>query len=185
MGSEDQREYVKYYGIYEYDWYANFGTFSNHHYLLVKNYISEGCSTLDSSEASLTHEFLYPHHIKKIYWIEGVAEGEICLAASGCTSTVTSYRVSICKMNLDNTPTELATTGWITVNDTLAWDAGLSIGEEMVYHYRIDTLQQEQKLEVNDRIYLKIEVKCNSCTHLMHSNDSSWTDIWIDVPFRL
>jgi len=184
MTAGDQRQYVKYYGIDNDDWAESFGGFSNLHTHLVREYISEACSTTESSEASVTHEFLYPHHIKKTYFIEGVIEGEICLAANGCESTVTSYRVSVCKMNIDTTQKELATTGWIVVNDTLAWDGGLSIGDEMVYHFYIN-VWEEKKLDENDRIFVKIEVNCNYCTHLMHSNDETWTDIWVDIPFRL
>ena len=41
-------------------------------------------------------------------------------------------------MHEDNTPTELASTGWVIVNDTLAWDAGLNAGDEAVYHFWIE-----------------------------------------------
>ena len=184
MAADDNRSYRLFYGIYTYDWFFNFGTFAETHYILTDEYISDGCSTLDSSEASNVHEFLYPHHIKKVYHLEGVAVGHITLAASGCTSTVTSYRVTICKMHEDNTPTELKSTGWITVNDTLAWDAGLGVGEEMVYPFWID-IWEEKKLDEHERLYLKVEVNCNSCTHLMHSNDSTWEDLKIDIPMRL
>ena len=158
--------------------------FADEHHLLDKDYISEGCSTLDSSEASVTHKFIYPHHIKKTYWIEGVVKGHITLGASDCTSTVTAYRATVCKIHLDNTETELATSGWVTVNDTLAWDAGLSVGEEMVYPFWID-VWDEQMLDEEERIYFKIEVTCNNCTHLYHSNDSTWEDLWVSIPFRL
>lgn len=181
---DDQREHIVFYGFYTSDWFSNFGTFSNVHYLLHREYISEGCSTLDSSEASVTHNFLYPDHIKKTYFIEGTITGNIVLAASGCTSTVTDFRVTVCKVHEDNTETELATAGWITVNDTIAWDAGLSIGDEMVYWFSID-VWEEQKITDNERLYLKIEVNCNSCTHLMFTNDPKWEDVWVDIPFRL
>ena len=184
IGSDDQREYITFYGLYTDDWTFSFGTFSNHQYILNRDYISQGCSTTDSSLASDTHEFLYPHHIKKTYYIEGVIEGEISLAAVGATATVTSYQVSVWKMNVDNSNEELATTGWITVNDTLVWDGGLGVGDEMVYHYWID-VWDEKELSENDRIFLKIEVNCDANTHLMHANDKTWTDVWIDIPFRL
>lgn len=87
-------------------------------------------------------------------------------------------------MNKDNTPTLLATTGAITVNDTLGWDAVYSVGEEMVYPFWID-VSQEKKLGEFDRIFLKIKVTCDSCAHLMHSNDATWEDVKIDIPFRL
>jgi len=186
MGADDQREHIIFYGFYTDDWWETFGTFSNDHHLLHRNYISDGCSTLDSSEASITHNFLYPDHIKKTYFIEGTITGNIVLAASGCTSTVTDFRVTVCKTyeGAALPDEELASTGWITVTDTLAWDAGLSIGDEMVYWFSID-VWEEQRITEKERLYLKIEVNCNSCTHLMHTNDSEWEDVWIDIPFRL
>jgi len=54
----------------------------------------------------------------------------------------------------------------------------------MVYHYWID-VWTEQKITENQRLYLKVEVDCNEYTYLWHSNDSTWEDIWVDIPFRL
>lgn len=184
MAADDQREHIMFYGIYEDDWYTDFGGFSNHHYSLNRDYISEGCSTTESSLASTTHKFVYPHHIKKTYFIEGVIEGEICLAANGDDAIISSYRITICKMNINMLDNELKTTGWVTVNDTLIWDAIHSIGEEMVYHFRIDVFDK-QKLSDEECLYLKIEVDCNEYAYLMHSNDKSWTDLWVDIPFML
>ena len=184
MAADDSRAYIEFFGFSTDDWTVTFGSFANHHYILESDYISDGCVTTDSTEASNIHKFIFPHHIKKTYYIEGVIEGHITLAASGCTSTVTSYRVTICKMHEDTTETELASTGWITVNDTIGWDAALGVGEEIVYPFWID-LWEEKQLTENERIYLKSEVSCNSCTHLMHSNDSTWEDVWVNIPFRL
>ena len=181
--SDDQRQMITFYGFYTYDWNESFGTIINTHYLLERDYISEGCSTLDSSEASVTHQFLYPHHIKKIFYIEGRLQGEICIAASGGTATVTDFRVTLCSMNDDTLDdTELASTGTWDVNDTLEWDSGLGIGEEVVYHYWIDIWEQ-QELNEHERLYLKIEVTCDQYALLMHSNDKSWTDVWCEIPF--
>lgn len=186
IGVDDQREYRKFFGISVDDFPFTFGSFANTHYLLLNDYISEGCSTTESSEASNTHSFLYPHNIKKTYYIEGVVEGAICLAASSATSTVTSYRVTICKTydGAASPDEELITTGWITVNDTLIWNSGTNVGEEIVYHYWID-VWNEQKITELQRLYLKIEVDCDQYCHLMHSNDATWQDIWVDVPFRM
>jgi len=162
MGVNDQREVIDFYGFYTYDWTESFGQFADHHFLLEREYISDGCSTSDSSEI----------------------QGNICLAASGATSTVTAYRVSLYKMHEDNTSTELASTGWVTVNDTLGWDASLSIGDEMVYHFYIDVWQQKQITD-KERFYLQIEVNCDQHCHLWHSNDSTWKDVWVAIPFRL
>lgn len=180
----DMRDYRTFYGIHYNDWEFNFGTFSNHHKILVDEYMNEMCSCATSSAATDTNEFLYVEHIKQIYFIEGVIQGEITVAASECTSTVTSYCVSVCKMHDDNTATTLFTTGWITTNDTLAWDAGHSIGEEVVYHFRIDAWEKE-KLDEYERIYVKVEVNANACTVLWHSNDATWNDLWIEIPLIL
>lgn len=184
MGIGDNRTYRMFFGIYTNDWDFSFPAFPNHRYLLVDDYISDGCDTLDSSEASITHVFIYPHHIKKTYFMEGVASGHITLVANGCTSVVTSYKVTVCKVHEDTSETELATTGWKTVSDTLAWDAGLSIGDERVYPFWID-IWEKKELSEYERIYVKVEVVCNSCTHLMHSNDATWEDLKIDIPLRL
>lgn len=184
MGVNEQREIIDFYGFYTYDWSESFGQFADHHFLLERDYISDGCSTSDSSEASITHQFLYNRHIKKTYYIEGVVTGNICLAASGATSTVTAYRVSLYKMHEDNTPTELASTGWVTVNDTLGWDASLGVGDEMVYPFWIDVWEQKE-LTDKERFYIQIEVNCDQHCHLWHSNDSTWKDVWVAIPFRL
>lgn len=184
MGVDDQREFIDFYGIYTYDWTVSWGTYSNIHEILTTAYISDGCSTADSSEASVTHAFLFPHYIKKTYYLEGVVEGNICLAASGATSTATSWRVTICTMNENNTERELATTGWVTVNDTLNWDASLSVGDEIVYHYWIE-VWSEQEITDSEKVFLKIEVNCDSNCHLMHANDETWKDVWVKIPFRL
>lgn len=182
----DMRYHRKFFGISIDDWQHTFGSFSNTHYILVDDYISEGCVTTDSSEASIAHSFLYPHHIKTIYYIEGTIEGEITLAASDATSTVTSYRITVCKTfkGASEPDEELKSTGWITVDNTLAWDATYGIGEEKVYHYWIE-IWDEQKITEKQRLYLKIEVNCDQYTHLMHSNAATWQDVWIDIPFRM
>jgi len=184
MGVDDQREFIDFYGIYTYDWTTSWGTYSDIHELLVTNYISDGCSTADSSEASVIHAFLFQHYIKKTYYVEGVIEGNICVAASGCTSSVTSFRVTVSTMNENTSESEIGSTGWVTVNDTLAWDAGLSVGDEIVYHFWIE-VWEEHVITDKEKIFVKIEVNCNSCTHLMHSNDETWKDVWVKIPFRM
>lgn len=179
------RYYETFYAINTDDWIEDFSTaFVDNHEILVKEYINEACSTVTSSTATTTHKFLYPHHIKKTYFIEGVIKGHITLAASSCTSTVTSYRVSVCKVHEDAVETELFTTGWVTVNDTLAWDAVYSIGDEMVYPFWIDAWEKEELGEF-DRIYLKVQTSSNNCTVLWHSNDATWEDVKIEIPFKM
>lgn len=182
--ADDMRYYETFYGVHINDFPVNFGAFNNHRKLLVKDYVSEGCSTTETSAASATNEFLYPQHIKKTYFIEGVIVGHITLAASSCTSTVTSYRVTLCKVHENTNTDELFSTGWITVNDILAWDAGYSIGDEMVYPFWIDAWQYE-KITEKERLYLKVETNSNNCTVLWHSNDATWEDIKIEIPLRM
>lgn len=182
MGNVD-RQYITFYGTYLDDWYETFGSFAATHYFMLREYESDGCSWTDSTEASDTHKFLYPFDIERVYFLEGTAKGQITLAASTCTATVTDYRVTICKVHEDNTETELASTGWRTVNDTIVWDTPNSIGDEMVYPFRIH-ISPEKEVTEKERLYLKVEVNCNYCTHLWHSNDATWEDVKIDIPFR-
>lgn len=178
------RYYETFYGVHTNHWDVNFGDFSSHNKLLVKDYISEACSTTDTSTATDTNEFLYPHHIKKIYFIEGVIEGQITLAASSATSTVTSYKVEIGKVNQETGKETLYSTGWITVSDTLDWDSTYSIGEERVYRFWIDAWEKE-KLTEYDRIFIRVETNSDNNCVLWHSNDATWEDIKITLPLRL
>ena len=180
----DERQFIKFYGIEYTDWKENFGVFTNHPVLLVRDYISDACDTVESSEASITHKFLYPFHIKKTYFVEGRIEGEICVAASTCSSTCLEYRATLCKVHADNTETELSTTGWVAVNDTLNWDAAYSVGDEIVYHFYIDEYENKKVTE-EERLYFKVEIAGSDSLILMHSNDSQWVDCWIKIPFRL
>lgn len=184
MANDDMRLYETFYAIHVDDWKINFGTFSDHNKILTKEYISVGCSTTDYSAASNVNEFIYPHHIKKKYFIEGVISGQITLAALSDDSTVTSYKVSIWKIHENNQKDELFTTGWIVVNDTLTWDAAYSIGEEMVYPFWIDAWEKEE-LSEKEKIFLKVEVNANNNTVLWHSNNATWEDIKIEIPFKL
>jgi hypothetical protein len=188
MAADDKREYRTFYGFYTTHWFENFGTFANHHYLLVNEYESEGTISVDSSEASITHDFLYPSHIKKKYFIEGRVEGHITLASSECTAHATDYTVEIWKMNENNIPTFLATTGARTIDWTFDWDAGHGVPDpdngDVVFPYKID-VSQEKEIGENDRLFVRVKVTCDRCTHLMHSNDSSWEDLKLDIPFKL
>lgn len=188
MAAGDHVEYRLFYGIYATHWFEGFGTFSNHHYLLVNEYMSEGTVTVDSSEASVTHNFLYQSHIKKTYFIEGRIEGHITLASYGCAAHATDYTVEVWKMNSDNTSALLATTGARVIAWDFGWDAGHGVPDaetgDKVFPFAID-VSQEKKLGEYDRIFVKVKVTCDSCCHLMHTNDSSWEDLKIDIPFRL
>ena len=179
------RFHLELYGI-DYDhWSIDFGTFDSATKILIEDYISDATSTTETSVASDTNKFIFPFHVKKTYFIEGTIEGQITVASSVATSTVTSYRVTVCKVN-DNTDTEseLFTTGWVTVNDTLEWDSTYSVGEERVYGFWIDAWEYE-KLEEYDRIFVKVEVNADSNAVLWHSNNSTYNDLYIDIPLRL
>ena len=182
--AEDMRYYETFYGIHTNHWDVSFGTFINHHKILVKKYISDGCKTEDDSPASNISEFLYAHHIKKTYFIEGVITGQITLAASSATDTVTSFRVTLCKVNENMNKDELFTTGWVVVNDTLSYGGSPPIGEERVYYFEIDAWEKAT-LGEKDRLYLKVEVTADADTILMHSNDDAWEDVTVTVPFVL
>jgi len=193
----DMRYYETFYGIHTDDWDWTFGSFSDHHYILTKEYINEACSCTETSTASDSYEFLYPHHIKKVYFIEGVIKGHVTFAASGATAYLCQYRVTLGKVNEDATKTELFTTGWTTVDKTLDWNSTYSIGEETVLPFWIDAWEYEQLGEY-DRLYVKVESTCtddtnftscaeSACTDLVlwHSNDATWEDLKIEIPMRL
>lgn len=180
--ADDMRYVETFYGIHTNQWKVSFGAFSNHNKLLVRDYISDGTLTTDSSSASDTNEFLYVNHIKKKYFIEGVITGQITLAANSATVSVTSFRVTVCKVNEDTDTEELFTTGWVTVNDTLAY-AG-EVGDERVYYFEIDAWEKAT-LQEKDRLYLKVEVDADNDTILMHSNDADWEDVKVTIPFQL
>ena len=191
----DMRYYETFFGIHTDDWDVTFGNFSNHNKLLVKEYISDGCSTTTSSSATNTIKFIYPQHIAKTYFIEGVIHGHVTFAASTATAYICQYRVTVCKIHEDTTDSELFTTGWITVGDTLTYNSTYNVGEEIVYPFWIDAWEYE-KLDEKERIYLKVESTCSdasacttsdasSCTNvvLWHGNDATWEDVKVTIPF--
>lgn len=184
MAGENLRFHLELYGIYYNDWTVSFGTFSNVNKVLVEDYISDACSTTETSIASDTNKFLFQEHVKKKYFMEGIITGHITIASSNATSHVTSYRVTVCSMNENTDDIELFTTGWKTVDDDIAWDAAYSIGDEVVYAFRIDAWEYAT-LEEHDRIYLKVEVNCDQYAVLWHSNDNTYQDLYVDIPLKL
>jgi len=188
---------MTFHGIHLDDWGVNFGNFSDHHKLLTEEYESDGCNSTANSSATLTYKFLYPEHIKKVYFIEGTINGHVTFAASSATAYICKYRVSVCKVHENTDEDELFTTGWVTVDDTLAYNATYGVGEEKVYPFRIDAWENEELNEF-ERIYIKIESTCgdsanfsncsaSACNDLVlwHSNDATWEDIKIEIPFKL
>ncbi|MCK4328496.1 hypothetical protein KAX02_01510 [candidate division WOR-3 bacterium] len=185
MAVDDRRTYVTFYAIEYNDWDETFGSFVNESSLLVDKYISDACDTEQDVAANGTHKFLYPFHIKKVYYIEGRIQGNICVAASDMTSHITDYRVTLCKVNGDsNQEIELASTGTRSVDDDLAWDVVHSIGTEKVYHFYIDCYTKKIVTD-EERLYLKIQINSDTHVKLFHSNDPEWVDLWIEVPFKL
>jgi len=85
-------------------------------------------------------------------------------------------------MHDDLTPTELFSTGWKTVDDTLTYED--EIGEERVYYFEIDAWEKETLTEF-ERLYVKVEVTADADTVLMNSNDADWEDVKITIPFML
>jgi len=186
MAGDSMRYYETFYGVHIDDWEENFGGYFGAtvtgHKLLVKEYISDGCSTTTSSSATDVIEFLYPQHIAKTYFIEGVISGHITLAAFKSTTSITSYEVSVYKIHeISGDRTLLFRTGQIVVNDTLTWDAVYLVGDEMVYPFWIDAWEYKELNEL-ERIYLKIEVVSDNNAVVWHSNDSTWEDIKITIP---
>lgn len=187
MAGDNMRYYETFYGIHTDNWTETFGSFSDHHKLLVKEYLSEGCSCEEASTVSLTiHKFLYPHHIKKTYFIEGVIEGQITCVASSCSTTIKEYRVTVCKVHEDGTETELFTTGWRATGTYLTWDAAYSVGDEIVYPFWIPAWEKA-KLSNKERIYVQVEVNTtgDSCCDLWYSNNSTWEDFKITLPLKM
>jgi len=191
--TEDSRYYQTYYGISVEDWSINYGTLSNCTYILVKDYISDVASVASntewSSEGSDGIIFLYPHHLKKKYFIEGVVEGQITFTSKNATSFVSDYRVSIVKIGEDATETELASTGVIEVNDTYEYDAIWHTGTDIVYPFWIDVFSEPQEITEDYRIGVKIEWDVNhdssTTVSLMHDNDPTYEDMKITIPFLL
>jgi hypothetical protein len=182
--SQDMRMYETFYGIHVNDWGITFGgAFDESHYILTKDYINEGCACEETSEVSNTLKFIYPHHTAKTYFIEGVISGHFTLASSSAAAKITKYRVSIFKIHESTgDENELFSTGWIIVDDELSWNSDYEIGEEKVYPFWIDAWEKE-KLTEFERFYLKIEVEGDSYTYFWHSNDSTWEDIKVEIPF--
>jgi len=180
------RFYETFYGIHLNDWAETYGSFINHHKLLTKEYESDGCSTLDASSCSETYEFLYPEHIKKVYFIEGVIKGQITVAATSASVTIDDYRVTVCKVNDAGLKTELFTTGWRATGTYLKWNAVTHDEEEIVYSFRINAWDKA-KLFDHERIFLRVQVNATVAANadLWHSNDSTWEDIKIIIPLKM
>jgi hypothetical protein len=181
--AEDLRQYYTFRGIYPDDWSINWGG-TNWHYLLVEDALDTAASvTTSTAWTSAGVRFLYPHNIKRTYYLEGVVEGHITFGAPAQVSHVSDYKVTVIKVHEDTTETELATTGVIAVNDTLA------VNDEIVYPFWIDVFTSGKEITQNERIGIKIEWDVNNSSTvtavLLHDYTSSIEDIKISLPFIL
>lgn len=182
----EHRQYLTFYGIDYRDWYESFGSFVNHHKLLVEQYISDGVGEqcVESVPAHGTHKFIYPHHLQKTYFVEGRIEGHITIATEGVTGICEGYRVSICKVHEDATETELASTGWVSVNAEIEWDSTYDVSDERVFHFWIDCWQEQEVIDL-ERIYVKVQFRADPSIIFLHSNDDKWRDLWVEIPFKM
>ena len=186
----DDRYYITFYGLKTNDWETDWGSFSDTNYHLVKEYLSDGCST---SSYSIWNgngiKFIYPNYIKKKYYLEGVVEGHITFFAYAADSWVSDYQVTIFKANSSAVDTDLATTGVISVPTMLDYDVTWHTGEDRVFPFWID-VSSGKLIEENDRIGLRIQWDVSdgdgsrASVFLMHDNDSEFEDVKITLPFN-
>jgi len=189
--SDDYRNYITFYGINPVHWDFTFGSTTS--YLLVRDYVSDAASTNSyttwdaCSPTKGEIRFLYPQNIKKKYYLEGVCQGSITFASISATSHVSTYCVSIVKLDSGNIETELASTGTRTVNADLPYDAVWHTGYDIVFPFWIDALTSGKFIDENERVGLKIEWDATSgaTAVLMHDNDSQWEDVNIEMGFLL
>lgn len=184
MGDTD-RQFITFYGLCLDDWTETFGTFANTHYFILKEYKNKDVAYTEYSSATLVHNFLFPFDLERIYYLEGTAEGQITVAAQDGESVVTEYKVSIYKtyQGAALPDYEMATTGWRPVNAVLAWDVGYAVGQERVLPFFIH-ISPEEVVTEHERLFIRVEVHCNEFTVLWHSNDATWEDLFIDIPFK-
>jgi len=187
--SNDLPYYETMFGILVQDWEWSYSThFICVKYMLTKDYLNFGCGTTDYTSlgaGTTTIEFLYPHWIKKQYYIEGVIEGQISLSCDGNNDFLISYTVRLMKVNASGVTSLIGSTGVITpTNTTFIWDALLNVGTEYVYPFYI-TVSPEVKVLDAERLYVEITIVANGNNLILyHSNDSTWEDLKISIPFR-
>lgn len=185
-----------FYGIHTVDWGINWGGYIDHNKLLVKEYINEGCDTEDYSSCTETHTFIYPHHIAKKYFIEGVIEGHITIENSTASAYFCSYRLTVGKIHESGTETDLYTTNWVHLNKDFDWHTDpVEIGDEWVFPYWIDAHEKAEIGEL-ERIFVRVEFEaastndyldcdssCATYFRVYHDNDSEWESFKIILPF--
>ena len=183
MTDSYNRDKIMFYGICPTYWMETFGNISNTHYLLVQRYVNESASvTTISTVSQTTIQFLYPDYLTDKAFIDGRAEGQLTFYASGGASTVTSYRVTICKATPDaGTPMELYSSNWVPVSK------GISAASDMVLPFWINCPGASDKyIASTERLMIKIEVTTtNTFLKLAHDNSATWEEFKIEIPFRL
>lgn len=190
--SEDTRAYYPFYGISTDDWTTPvFGGTGALHTTLVKHFISEDTSTTSSSiwnSDGIT--FVYPHNIKKNYYLEGVVEGHITFTnhpLGDKASYVSNYRVSILKLDdVAGETTTVAASNVIDTNDTIGDD---SLSDYQVYPFWIDVYSTPVDFNENTRIGIKIEwdieQSSSPSAYLSHENWQQGEDVKITLPLLL
>jgi len=192
MATGDMRQYETFYGICLWDWSTSWGGISNTSYHLIKNYLSDAVKSVPSTQWIYNGgdyvQFLYPHRVKKKYWIEGVIEGQITFMSDPTlVSFVSSFDVILQKIHTDTTESDLASTGSTSIKRRYA------VGDEEVYHYWIDVNTPQ---EVGENEYLAIKVRWNfggekytaessTTAWLYHDNDSTYEDLKMTIPLAL
>jgi hypothetical protein len=187
--SADMPYYETLFGIYlnHWGWTYGSGEFVDSLYTLTKEYQNEGCLTTDftaCSSGSNTIRFLYPHWIKKKYYIEGVVEGHFTVSCDGDDDELVEYQIRLMKVDDLGNISEISSTGYKLLNYALNWDAGLGVGDEIVIPFYI-TISPEVEMLDKERIYVEITVNADDdYLVLYHSNDATWEDFKISIPFR-
>jgi hypothetical protein len=187
--SGDLPYYETLFGLYLNHWAFNYGNgeFVDEHYILTKEYLNEGCLTTDYSALSSgtnTFKFLYPHWVKKHYYIEGVIEGQFCVSVLDDDDELVTYRVRLMKVDILGNITQIGSTGYVALNYVLTWDAGIDVGDEIVVPYYIDITPEVEMLD-DERLYMEINIEAaDDYLILYHSNDATWEDCKISIPFR-
>jgi|GEM_PF-2860492 len=182
--------YETFYGVKIDDWNWDYGAgyFSNTHYALTKEYYSEGVESDDTTSLvtdSNTIRFLFSHWIKRKYYIEGTAIGQFTLSCDGGNSEVSNYEIRLMKIDNLGNVTELGTTDVVVpVNTIFTWDGGLNVGTEIVYPFEIE-ISPEQEMLNNDRLFVELIIVMKDANGILyHSNDATWEDFKIQIPFR-
>ena len=194
MGADDARVYYNFYGIKTDDWKITWSGAINKQFLLVRDYLNEDISaTTATSWSKAGVLFVYPHNIKKKYYVEGVIEGQFTLSSEDAQSWCSNYIVDVLKINEAGTETVIASTGSIAINDSFPYVVAGSIDTEIVYPFFIDVFATPVPIGENERLGFKIrwdaietgDDESTTSAKLLHDNDSTFEDVKSKIPFKL